>query len=256
MSNVRADGTPCWWTTTEDRVLRDLYPAQGLAAAMALLPGRTERAIRQRALSLGIRLPRKSRAGLPKVRYIDTPETDAALRKGLAGCRTPADAASLAARMQRSLSWLRRRCRELGLQAPSKPETPWLRDELALLSECAHLSAPEIVKTLRRAGYRRSVGAVALRLRRAKMDRTDPDSHTLADVAMLLGVSPQTVLVWVNGYGLRARARQPDSGEPGQRYRVHRKDLRSWLRDNPTRVNLAKVDRAWFMDLALGAAAT
>lgn len=256
MANVLPDGTPCWWSTSEDRVLREVYPAQGLAAAMALLPGRTERAIRQRAHTLGIKLQRRSRAGMAKVVYVDTPETDAALRQGLPACKTVADARALAASIGgRSMTWLLRRCRDLELQAPSQPVKPWGRDEFNLLREHAHLSAPELAKVMRRAGFKRSAGAIALRLRRASIDRTDPDSHTLRDVGLLLGVSPQTVLIWVQSHGLRAKARQPDTGEPGQRFRVHRKDLRTWLRDNPTKVNLAKVDGPWFMDLALGAPA-
>ena len=81
MANVRADGTPCWWTTSEDRILRHVYPLEGLQAAVAVLPGRTPRAIRQRALSLGLKAPRLSRAGLPRVRWHDTPELDAVLRE-------------------------------------------------------------------------------------------------------------------------------------------------------------------------------
>ena len=167
-----------------------------------------------------------------------------------------ADATALAASIGRPMTWLRRRCRDLGLQPPAQPIRPWGRDELDVLREHAHLSAPELAKVMRRAGFKRSAGAIALRLRRAGIDRTDPDSHTLRDVGQLLGVSPQTVLIWVQNHGLRAKPRQPDTGEPGQRFRVHRKDLRTWLRDNPTKVNLAKVDGPWFIDLALGAVST
>ena len=253
MSNVRADGTPCWWTTTEDRVLRDVYPTQGVAAAVAMLPGRAARAIRVRAASLGLHAPRRSRKGMPKTIYIDTPETDAALRQGLQACTKPAHAADLAASMGRSMEWLRRRSHQLGLQVPKRPDRPWLPAETALLLEHAHLPAPELAKVLRRAGHIRSAGAVALRLRQSKLDRTCPNTHPLADVALLLGVSPQTVLIWTKQHGLRTTKRQPDTGGEGQRYRVHRKDLRAWLRDNPTRINLAKVDAPWFIDLALGA---
>jgi hypothetical protein len=254
MTNRRADGTPCWWTTTEDRLLREVYPTQGPAAAAALLPGRTLRAIRVHAASLGLKAPRRSLKGLPRKVYLDTPETDAALRQGLQACTKPTHAADLAASMGRSMEWLRRRSRQLGLQIPKRPERPWLPAETAILRECAHLPAPELARVLRRAGYIRTPCAVALRCRQQKLDRTCPHSHTLPDVAMLLGVSPQTVLVWTQQHGLRTSKRQPDTGGAGQRNRVHRKDLRAWIRDNPTRINLAKVDGPWFLDLVLGAA--
>lgn len=253
MTNRRADGTPCWWTTTEDRVLREVYPTQGLEAAAALLPGRTHRAIRVHAGSLGLHAPRRSRKGMPRKVYLDTPETDQALRLGLQACTKPTHAMDLAASMGRSMEWLRRRSRQLGLQIPTRPERPWLPAEMAILRESAHLPAPELAKVLRRAGYSRTPCAVALRCRQEKLDRTCPDTHPLSDVAVLLGVSAQTVLMWTQQHGLRTTRRQPDTGGEGQRYRIHRKDLRAWLRDNPTRINLAKVDGPWFIDLALGA---
>lgn len=255
MTNRRADGTPCWWTTTEDRLLREVYPTQGVAAAAALLPGRTIRAIRVHAASLGLHAPRRSLKGLPRTVYLDTPETDEALRLGLQACTKPTHAVDLAASMGRSMEWLRRRSRQLGLQIPKRPERPWQPAELAILRESAHLPAPELTRVLRRAGYIRTTCAVALRCRRERLDRTCPDTHTLADVALLLGVSRQTVLMWTQAHGLRTIRRQPDTGGEGQRLRVHRKDLRSWLRDNPTRIDLAKVDAPWFLDLALGPAA-
>ena len=255
MANVRADGTPCWWTTSEDRILRHVYPLEGLQAAVAVLPGRTPRAIRQRALSLGLKAPRLSRAGLPRVRWHDTPELDAVLREQIPQCKSVLDARKLADRLGRPIYWLNRRCTELGLDVPSQPVRPWTREELALLQEHAHLPAHDLARVMRRAGYRRTPGAIALRLRRAAVDRTDPDSHTTSDLAQLLGVSAQTVLVWITSHGLRATRRQPDTGEAGQRHRVHRRDLRARLRDNPTKVDLSKVDGPWFLDLALGAAA-
>jgi hypothetical protein len=185
--------------------------------------------------------------------YVDMPETDEALRLGLQACTRPADAVELAASMGRSMQWMRRRAAQLGLQIPQRPERPWQQAETAVLRENAHLPAPELAKVLRRAGFMRTPGAVALRLRQAKLDRTCPNTHPLADVAMLLGVSPQTVLVWTQQHGLRTTRRQPDTGGQGHRYRIHRKDLRAWLRDNPTRIDLAKVDAPWFLDLALGA---
>jgi len=253
MPKTLADGAPSWWTTTEDRLMRELYSAEGLAAVMARLPHRTERAIRQHAHHLGLHLPRRSLKGLPRVLYVDMPETDEALRLGLQACTRPADAVELAASMGRSMQWMRRRAAQLGLQIPQRPERPWQQAETAVLRENAHLPAPELAKVLRRAGFMRTPGAVALRLRQAKLDRTCPNTHPLADVAMLLGVSPQTVLVWTQQHGLRTTRRQPDTGGQGHRYRIHRKDLRAWLRDNPTRIDLAKVDAPWFLDLALGA---
>lgn len=251
--NVRPDGTPCWWTTTEDRILRQHYEAHGPAATAAALPGRTIRAVMQRAQVLGLRAPRASRAGLPRVRWDDTPETDAALRDRLPRCRTAQDAKQLAADLGRPMHWLRRRAADLALpMPPSNPIRPWAPGETRLLQEYAHLPAGDISRLLRRAGFRRSAGAVALRLRRLAIDRTDPDSHTTTDLAQLLGVAPQTVQAWVRTMGLRAIQRHTDDGAPGQRYRVRRDDLRQWLRQHPTRINLGKVAPDWFLDLALG----
>mgnify|MGYP000151990217 CR=1 FL=1 len=253
MANIRADGQPCWWTTAEDRTLRHVYPREGVDAAVLALPGRTRRAVCQRAQTLGLSAPRTSRAGLPRVRWPATPEIDAALQREAPACATVAQLRALADRLQRPLPWLRRRCAELGVAAISQPVREWTRAELRLLEQHAHLPAIEISRAMRRAGHRRSAGAVALRLRRIGMDRSDPDSHTTTDISALLGVSSATVSEWIRQHGLRASRRQPDDpAADGKHYRVHRKDLRAWLRDHPSRVDLAKVDKTWFLDLALG----
>lgn len=251
--NVRPDGTTCWWTTTEDRTMRKLYEAEGPAAAAQALPGRTLRAVMQRARLLGLKAPPSSRAGQPRVRWIDDDTTDAALRERLPGCQTVLAARRLADDLNRPLYWLRRRAAQLGLAMPaSRPIRPWAAAETRLLQEYAHLPAPEISRLMRREGFRRTASAVALRLRRLSIDRTDPDTHTTSDLATLLGVAPQTVQTWVRTMGLRAIKRRTDNDTAGHRLRVRRQDLRQWLREHPTRVDLARVAQDWFMDLALG----
>ena len=48
------------WTPAEIQVLRDLYPAQGLIAAVAGLPGRSDGAIHQKAHKLGLKTNARS----------------------------------------------------------------------------------------------------------------------------------------------------------------------------------------------------
>jgi hypothetical protein len=253
MSNVNPDGKPNWWTTSEDRILRQLYPTQGAEAAAAALPGRTMRAIYVRARAQGMTAPRKSRAGLPRVRWEDTPEMDAALRANLLECITVLDARHLADNLGRPLYWMRRRARQLGLPMPMHQRREWERDELRLLQELAHLPAGEIKRELRKAGYIRSAGGIALRLRRTGIDRSDPDTHTTGDLAQLMGVASSTVMTWVQSHGLAAKPRRTDAGGQGHRLQVRRHDLKKWLRKNPGRVDLRKVDAPWFLDLTLGA---
>jgi hypothetical protein len=53
---------PRYWRTSEERTLREHYPAGGADAVQALLPHRSRDTIRMRARALGVRSHRGSRA--------------------------------------------------------------------------------------------------------------------------------------------------------------------------------------------------
>lgn len=253
MSNVGSDGKPRWWTAPEDRLLRELYPTQGPAACAAALPGRTMAAIYQRAITIGLKAPRESRRGQPRLRWENTPEIDAILRAEVPACTTSGAMSALAARLGRPRHWLHTRAAALGLVAPRFDAQPWTAEEIALMQRLATLTPTGISRALRRAGYRRSPAAVVVKLHRLDLDNSDPDSHTARDLGLLLGVDGNTVVRWINCHGLPAARRHADTGAGAtSHWRIQRRNFRLWLRDHPTLVDLRKVDRLWFIDLCLG----
>jgi hypothetical protein len=143
---------------------------------------------------------------------------------------------------------LKKRARELGL-ARTK-ELPWSEPELAILSRYAWMSDERIRLKLKAEGYKRTVTGIHLKLKRMRF-KHDGSFYSANSLAQSLGIDPHAVTRWIkSGHlkaGLRGTARGPQ--QHGDTYVLQEKDIRRFILEHPTEIDLRKVDQLWFLDL-------
>lgn len=243
------------WRTTEVSTLRALYPAGGSTEVHAALPHRSLSAIRAKAGALGVACHKPSTEGLRFARkYLPSEYLDQRIRDGYAAARSKGDFARLADALGRPRWWVQKRAAALGVTRTNQTRLDaWRQEEVALVERWASCTLPVIRRKLAQAGHTRSETAIAVKLKRLRVDRTDPDAWAPADLAQLLGVDPNTVRDWIDRRGLQAEERA--AGQQ-KRLLVRRKALRAWIKLHPRHIDLRRVDQPWFMDLVLGTAVT
>lgn len=158
---------------------------------------------------------------------------------------TPETVGRLAARLRWPKWKVRRVAAELAVTRPQRRQ-PWTDEEDALLSEEA---GRRTVGWLSRR-LKRTPSSVANRLKRLRISQSvSREWYTAQDLALCMGVDPTTVLRWVRSELLHAR----QSG-PRQMLRITDADVRRFVRENPMRFDIRKVDQLWFVDLLAGVA--
>ncbi len=143
---------------------------------------------------------------------------------------------------------LKKRARELGL-ARTK-ELPWNETELAILSRYAWMSDERIRLKLKAAGYSRTVTGIHLKLKRMRF-KHDGSFYSAYSLAQALGIDPHAVTRWIKSGHLKANFRGTARGpqQNGDSYLIQEKDVRRFIVEHPTDIDLRKVDQIWFLDL-------
>jgi hypothetical protein len=143
---------------------------------------------------------------------------------------------------------LTKRARELGL-ARTK-ELPWSEAELGILARYAWMSDERIRLKLKAAGYPRTVTAIHLKLKRMRF-KHDGSFYSANGLAQALGIDSHAVTRWIKSGHLKATLRGTARTEQQNRdiYLIHEKDVRCFILEHPTDVDLRKVDQLWFLDL-------
>jgi len=184
-------------------------------------------------------------------KYIFNDQADQLLREAYLG--TPnAKAKSriylLAKRLGMPHWALKKRARELGL-ARTK-ELPWSEQELAILARYAWMSDERIRLKLKAAGYARTVTGIHLKLKRMKF-KHDGSFYSAYSLAQALGIDPHAVTRWIKSGHLKAKFRGTARGpqQNGDSYLIQEKDIRRFIHEHPTDIDLRKVDQLWFLDL-------
>jgi hypothetical protein len=142
---------------------------------------------------------------------------------------------------------LKKRARELGL-ARTK-ELPWREPELAILSRYAWMSDERIRLKLKAAGYERTVTGIHLKLKRMKF-KHDGSFYSANGLAQALGIDSHAVTRWIKSGHLKAKLRGTSRTEHqnGDIYLIQEKDVRRFILEHPTDIDLRKVDQLWFLD--------
>jgi len=143
---------------------------------------------------------------------------------------------------------LKKRARQLGL-ARTK-ELPWSEAELAILSRYAWMSDERIRLKLKAAGYTRTVTGIHLKLKRMRF-KHDGSCYSANSLAQALGIDPHAVTRWIKSGHLKAQRRGTARGplQNGDSYVIQEKDIRRFILEHPTEIDLRKVDQLWFLDL-------
>lgn len=240
------------WTTVEVAVLREHYASpNGPARCAELLPHRGLYAVYMKARLLGLRAPPGGTAGKRFARkYPASAEVDNAIREGYMHMVGRGAVARLALAVGRPKWWVTRRAEELGLARMRVQARPWTREEVALLDAWASCTTHTIRAKLAAAGFARTQTAIAVKLKRLGMDRTDPDTWSARELGTLLGVDGATVADWVARRGLKA---ERDPHGPHGIFRITRRALRAWMKATQCQlVDLRRVDQTWFKELSWG----
>ncbi len=143
---------------------------------------------------------------------------------------------------------LKKRARELGL-ARTK-EQPWSEPELEILARYAWMSDERIRLKLKAAGYARTVTGIRLKLKRMRF-KHDGRFYSACSLAQALGIDPHAVTRWIKSGHLKAKLRGTARTEQqnGDSYLIQEKDVRRFILEHPTDIDLRKVDQLWFLDL-------
>jgi len=162
--------------------------------------------------------------------------------------REPSSIQLLAKRLGMPHWALKKRARELGL-ARTK-ELPWSEAELAILSRYAWMSDERIRLKLKAEGYTRTVTGIHLKLKRMRF-KHDGSFYSANSLAQALGIDPHAVTRWIKSGHLKAKLRGTARGplQNGDAYVIQEKDIRRFILEHPTEIDLRKVDQLWFLDL-------
>ena len=143
---------------------------------------------------------------------------------------------------------LKKRARELGLSRTK--ELPWSEAELGILARYAWMSDERIRLKLKASGYSRTSTGIHLKLKRMKF-KHDGSFYSAYGLAQALGIDPHVVTRWIKSGHLKAKfrgtARTPRQN--GDSYLIQEKDVRRFILEHPTEIDLRKVDQLWFLDL-------
>ena len=179
-----------------------------------------------------------------------TQEIDAALRRYYTGQMKRGQLKTLAARFDRPNFWLLNRARALGLVVGVLKPTVWDPAEIAILQDHCDLTDAALQHKLRRAGFKRSLGAIATRCYRLRLPRGgNPDEWSALELSRILGCDAHLVLRWIERGRLKASKRGDGATHS---FQIHRKDLRKFLVAWPGEWDHRPVDHLFLIEILSG----
>jgi hypothetical protein len=240
-----------FWTTREERLLREHYRQGGIAACLSHLPGRTASAIYNHASTLELAAPTAAKIDFRRQRWTSSDQIDAAIRRVHQRTPTKGDINRLAIAVGRPRWWVTKRASKLGLVTPRFKELAWTDDEREIVHDNYHRAPASIQRMLRRAGYTRTETAITVMGKRLGAMREDPHHVTAHGLSTLMGVDAKSVTGWIARGLLKAGRRGTDrtAGQGGDQYWIHLRDVRAFITNNASVVDIRKVDKFWLIDL-------
>lgn len=244
------------YTVPEIQAIQSRYVAEG-AGLLAQEQDRAPRAIRVKAWALGIR--RKSdRAN--RIAHQWTEAEDLLLRKewGAVTSRKKSghNVSWLAKKIGLSPQQCRSRAAHLGLarQQIKEKEKPWTEDEIELLHQTVHFSSKHQATLFRKKGFHRTQTAlVVARQRFGVQVHESADAYSANGLARLMGVTTVATCGWIRRGWLKAKPRTDATdafhGGVGDRWLILPKDVRRFICDYISHLDLSAVDKYWLVDL-------
>jgi hypothetical protein len=253
------------WSTREVAVIRAEFPAGGINACLAQLPGRSAGAIYQKAANLGLRKRNRGGGITVRQRYTTSPQIDHAIIAAFTSDRPQPDIVRrLSATLGRPRAWINGRALQLGLVVPKFREGHWSARELEILRE-AGAQHPDVVRRkLKAEGYRRTSVAILVKRHSLHILREIGESgkYTATALAEAFGVDRDTVRKWAEkGWlaGSRLRSHSTAVHLPAHDrawWQFTRKEVRDFVIENVSIVDFRRVDKFWLVDLLASDAAS
>lgn len=239
--------TTALWTDADVAIMREHYATRGRAYVRTLLPHRTDGAVRAKARELGFKPPGYKRQ---VNQYFTTPFIDDAIRRYYAGTPRKGGVSKIAHQMQRPAEWVYSRARQLGVVIPKFREAPWSEPEIDLLRKCARYVPQSISRKFAQHGFKRTAGAISIKLVRLRCDRTDDDHYSGTQLAELMGVRVNVVSGWIARGWLHAKTK--GTTREHDVFRIHRAAVRRFIVENVGAFDIRRVEKHWFVDLVAG----
>jgi len=143
-----------------------------------------------------------------------------------------------------------RYAQEKGWCRKQKKEPDWSAGELNILKRHARHHPHHIRMVLKKNGYTRSINGIAIKRKRMRMLQ-DLGGDSANRLAMCLGIDRGGVIRAIKAGKLKAerriQERTPQQG--GNAWFIREKDIRDYLIENINEIDLAKVDKYWFVDI-------
>ncbi|MBV8896603.1 MAG: hypothetical protein JO051_08835 [Acidobacteriaceae bacterium] len=200
---------------------------------------------------------RKCASDDPSIRYkrtyVPTPAIDAAVREAYRKQRQ-GDRAALSL-LSRQLGWTRsaicKRGAELGVSRSK--EHPWTLLEEDVLERFGYLAPSGIQRKLAEAGFQRSIAAIQVKLTRNRIKR-NLNGYSANSLAGALGVDVHKILLWIRRGLLKAERRGTSRTESqgGDTWWISDRAVRRFILQAPEEIDLARVEKIWFLDLLTG----
>jgi len=247
-------GSKRFWTTREEKVLRENYAEHGAEHCATLLPGRPIGAVYQHAHKMGLKGKHHTNPDFRK-RWTTSEQIDAVIRRAYQASEPKRDLiAKTAQAVGRPRWWVSKRAQALGIVAPRFKEPPWTQAEIDLAEAHAHKHLATIRRILKRHGFSRTETAIKVKLVRLGAMREDPNHYTAHGLAKLFGIDVKSVTRWIETGRLNAKRRGTDRGDKqgGDMWWIHRKQVRRFVAENVAAVDFRKVDKFWLVDLLVG----
>lgn len=142
-----------------------------------------------------------------------------------------------------------------GIVKKERRYPPWSEKELDIVERLAAKSATTIRAALKKKGYDRTVCAILTVLKRNRF-RRNIDGQSAGQLAECFGVDEKFVTRAISLGQLRAKRKEKDvvgeSAEQGRTFLIRDKDVKAFIVDNISQIDLRKVDKYWFVDLLTG----
>ena len=186
----------------------------------------------------------------PKRKYNPTPVIDAciadAYRRQRQGDRRAVKLTSA------KLGWpahaVSKRASELGLVRIK--ERPWSPEEERIIFRFGHLPYSAMQRKLAESGFARSRTAVAVKATRLRI-KSNLEGYSATSLAAAFGVDSHKVLGWISRGLLeasrRGTCRRPEQG--GDTWWISRDQVKRFIMRCPEEIDLARVEKFWFLDL-------
>lgn len=193
---------------------------------------------------------RKRRLTMARRRYFFTPEMDSVIRDRY---DSSTEVITTLAQLYSMPRWvIRKRAADLGVSRQHPGDYFWTPAEVHYLEENLGIHTPRYVAKK----LKRTPTAVVLKAKRLGASRGLPFGYyTATGLSECFGVKcSKTVTSWIQEGLLKAKRRGTERTERngGDMWMISEADVKAFIRKNPLRFDIRKVDQLWFIDILTG----